>query len=142
RIHTCITDSVLEDVIGEIPPEWYEDDYDGLLRLVEQLCRRRMRIPELLLAARQSNRQPFPNWKGDWPNTRTLVTRRCATAGTRYRPKTVLATNHVSVPCCSDRVVPRGSNEERPSGPFEENKKARQGGPRQRRAQTSKRRLP
>jgi len=38
------------------------DDLDAVLRLSEQLLRRRPRVPELILAAKQSNRQPFPNW--------------------------------------------------------------------------------
>ena len=63
RIETGMTDRVLEDLIGEIPPEWYEDDYDALLRLVEHLHRRRTRIQELLLETKRSNRQPFPNWR-------------------------------------------------------------------------------
>lgn len=57
-----MNERVLDQVSREIPPEWYEDDYDALLRLLEQLHRRRGRVPELLLAAKRSNRQPFPNW--------------------------------------------------------------------------------
>jgi hypothetical protein len=52
----------LHEIAGEIPPEWYEDDYDALMRLCEQLSRRRARVPELILDAKKSNRQPFPNW--------------------------------------------------------------------------------
>ena len=63
RIETAMTERVLDELIREIPPEWYEDDYDAVLRLVEQLHRRRTRVPELLLAAKRSNRQPFPNWR-------------------------------------------------------------------------------
>jgi hypothetical protein len=46
-----------------MPPEWYEDDLDALMRLLEQLDRRRARLEELLLAAKRSSRQPFPNWR-------------------------------------------------------------------------------
>jgi len=49
--------------IRDIPPEWYEDDYDAVMRLLEQLYRRRTRVPELLLAAKNTTRQPFPNWR-------------------------------------------------------------------------------
>jgi hypothetical protein len=62
RLTTQITERVLEEVGNEIPPNWYGDDYDALLRLLEQLFRRRSLVPELILAAKQSNRQPFPNW--------------------------------------------------------------------------------
>jgi hypothetical protein len=62
RLEKRITDRALDEVLREIPPEWYEDDLDPLLRLVEKLSRRRTDVPELLLAARRSSRQPFPNW--------------------------------------------------------------------------------
>ena len=65
RLEHRITERVLAEVAGEIPPEWYADDYDGVLRLLEQLQRRRTRVPELLLSAKSSNRQPFPNWVRD-----------------------------------------------------------------------------
>ena len=63
RLENGITTRVLADMISEVPSEWYEDDYDALNRLVEQLDRRRPRVPELLLEAKRSNRQPFPNWR-------------------------------------------------------------------------------
>jgi hypothetical protein len=63
RVEKSITERVLADVIREIPSEWYEDDYDAMLRLAEQLYRRRTRVPELLLAAKNTTRQPFPNWR-------------------------------------------------------------------------------
>ncbi len=62
RLEKRVTERVLADVAGEIPPEWYADDYDAVMRLLEQLLRRRTRVPELLLSARSSNRQPFPYW--------------------------------------------------------------------------------
>ena len=57
------TDRVLEEFAKEIPPEWYYDDYDALKRLLEQLLRRVKRLEELILDAKRSNRQPFPNWR-------------------------------------------------------------------------------
>lgn len=63
RLENRLTERVLDDLLREIPPQWYEDEYDALLRLVEQLHRRRTRVPELLLAAKKSNRQPFANWR-------------------------------------------------------------------------------
>jgi len=63
RAEKSITDRVLEEMVREVPPEWYEDDYDALMRLVEQLHRRRTRVPDLLLAAKNTTRQPFPNWR-------------------------------------------------------------------------------
>ena len=65
RLEHRITERVLADVAGEIPPEWYADDYDAVMRLLEQLLRRRTRVPELLLSAKSSSRQPFPYWIRD-----------------------------------------------------------------------------
>jgi hypothetical protein len=62
RLEQRITDRVLDDVSRDIPSEWYGDGYEDLLELLEQLFRRRTRVPELLLEAKKSSRQPFPNW--------------------------------------------------------------------------------
>jgi hypothetical protein len=62
RLERRITERVLDELIQEIPPEWYEDDLDAMLRLADHVYRRRTRVPELLLAARDSSRRPFPNW--------------------------------------------------------------------------------
>jgi hypothetical protein len=62
RLEKQMTERVLDEIIRPIPPQWYEDDYDALLRLLEQLHRRRSRVPDLILDAKRSNRQPFPNW--------------------------------------------------------------------------------
>ena len=63
RLEKRITEQVLGELADEIPPEWYEDDYDAVMRLLEQLNRRRNRVPELLLAAKNCTRQPFPYWQ-------------------------------------------------------------------------------
>jgi len=63
RLEKIITERVLDKIFKEIPSEWYEDDYDAGKQLLEQLYRRRTRVPELLLAAKNTTRQPFPNWR-------------------------------------------------------------------------------
>ena len=63
RLEKKITESVLDDVAKEIPPEWYNGDQDTLFRLLEQLLRRRKRVCDLILDAKNSCRQPFMNWK-------------------------------------------------------------------------------
>jgi hypothetical protein len=57
-----MTERALDEITRPIPPEWYADDYDAVLRLLEQLHRRRQRVPDLILEAKRSNRHPFPNW--------------------------------------------------------------------------------
>ncbi len=63
RLQKRITKKVLGELADEIPPEWYEDDYDAVLRLLAQLNRRRARVEELLLSSKNCNRQPFPYWQ-------------------------------------------------------------------------------
>jgi len=62
RIEKQMTERTLDEITRAIPPEWYADDYDALLRLLEQLHHRRRRVPDLILEAKRCNRQPFPNW--------------------------------------------------------------------------------
>jgi len=63
RLSSRITETLLDDLSKQIPPEWYADDQEALYGLMERLLRRKSRVPELLLSARNSIRQPFPNWK-------------------------------------------------------------------------------
>jgi hypothetical protein len=63
RLEKRITEKVLAELAEEIPPAWYEDDYDAVLRVLEQLQRRKQRVEELILSAKSSNRQPFAGWK-------------------------------------------------------------------------------
>lgn len=63
RLENRITERVLGEEAAQIPPEWYAGDWDELERLLERLYRRRDRVRELILAARNSGRDPFPNWK-------------------------------------------------------------------------------
>jgi len=58
-----ITEKVLDELAREIPPAWYDDDYDAVMRLLDQLYRRKRRVEELLLSAKNSNRQPFSSWR-------------------------------------------------------------------------------
>jgi hypothetical protein len=62
QLERRMTERALEEITREIPPAWYDDDLDALTRLSEQLLQRRSRVEELIVAARRSNRQAFPNW--------------------------------------------------------------------------------
>ncbi len=61
RIEKQLTERALDEIIRSISPEWYADDYDAPLALLEQRHRRH-RVPDLILEAKRCNRQPFPNW--------------------------------------------------------------------------------
>jgi len=63
RLETHMTETVLGEEAGRIPPEWYADDWTALERLIERLHARRGRVRELIFSARNSGRDPFPNWK-------------------------------------------------------------------------------
>jgi hypothetical protein len=63
RLDNQMTEAVLGEEANRIPPEWYSDDWHALDRLIELLCTRRKRVRELILSARNSGRDPFPNWK-------------------------------------------------------------------------------
>ena len=63
RLEKRVTEKVLAELTEEIPPAWYEDDYDAVLRLLEQLHRRKRRVEELILSAKSSTRQPFMSWR-------------------------------------------------------------------------------
>ena len=63
RLEKRITEKVLAELAEEIPPTWYEDDYDAVLGVLEQLHRRKRRVEELILSAKSSNRQPFVSWR-------------------------------------------------------------------------------
>jgi len=75
RLQQKITEQMIDELAKEIPPEWYDHDHDALSRLLEQLYRRRKRVPELLVSARDSNRQPFPHWQGNACCSWSLSTR-------------------------------------------------------------------
>jgi hypothetical protein len=62
RLEKQMNERALDEITKQIPPAWYEDDFDAVLRLSEQLLRRRARVKDLILDAKKSNRQPFPNW--------------------------------------------------------------------------------
>jgi hypothetical protein len=63
RVEKQFTEAVLGEEAGHIPPEWYAGDWTALERLIERLFSRRTRLRELILSARNSGRDPFPNWK-------------------------------------------------------------------------------
>lgn len=62
RLEKQITERILRELAQEVPPAWYDDDYEALMTLSERLMARRSRVPDLILDAKRSNRHPFPNW--------------------------------------------------------------------------------
>ncbi len=72
-------EEVLDQAVKRIPPRWFEQttaagsgsggaaspaaEQDALEALLEQLLRRRSRVADLIEQARDSSKQPFPNWQ-------------------------------------------------------------------------------
>ncbi|HLW53471.1 MAG TPA: HipA family kinase [Candidatus Angelobacter sp.] len=46
-----------------MPEEWYQHDAQALARLIGTLYQRRLLVRDLIIAFRNSSRNPFPNWK-------------------------------------------------------------------------------
>jgi hypothetical protein len=63
RVEQRMSKAILGEIAEQLPPEWYDDEYEKLEELLHRLDQRRVRVRELLLQAHDSGRQPFPNWK-------------------------------------------------------------------------------
>lgn len=55
-------EDVVWNLAEEIPPVWYEDEWDELEKLARTLIARRGTVRELIAAFRNSVRRPFPGW--------------------------------------------------------------------------------
>lgn len=55
-------EEIIWRVAGEVPPEWYANDWEALERLVRTLIERRRLVRELITAFRMCPRRPFPKW--------------------------------------------------------------------------------
>jgi hypothetical protein len=59
----AITEETLSSIAEVVPPEWYGGNPADLEQLMEQMMKRRSRVRELIVSFRESDRDPFPNWK-------------------------------------------------------------------------------
>lgn len=58
----ALTSEVLWRIAEEVPPEWYGGNPATIEALMETLLKRKSQVRELVMAFRQSDREPFPNW--------------------------------------------------------------------------------
>jgi len=58
-----ITPSLLDQAAAEIPSAWYDDDQEALFHLLDQVYRRKNRVADMIVEAKNSSRQPFLNWR-------------------------------------------------------------------------------
>jgi hypothetical protein len=56
-------ESTVDEAYRSLPPEWVRGDEDALESMLENLMRRRKRIPELIKECSAGRVRPFPNWK-------------------------------------------------------------------------------
>ena len=54
---------VIDQAYKQAPPEWIDGEEEAFERLLEQLLRRRKRLPDLLADSRKAKSNPFPHWK-------------------------------------------------------------------------------
>jgi hypothetical protein len=55
--------SVIDSAWKEIPRSWVDDDEDLLEQMLENLLKRRSRVPDLIADVRQLRPAAFPNWR-------------------------------------------------------------------------------
>ncbi|PWT98374.1 MAG: hypothetical protein C5B51_29480 [Terriglobia bacterium] len=55
-------EEMIDQAWKRVPADWITGEEDALDHLLEQLFRRRDRVPELLSACRSARTNPFPNW--------------------------------------------------------------------------------
>jgi hypothetical protein len=53
---------VVQEIAGEVPPEWIGNDWQALEKLAAAIVERRGKVRELIAAFRDSSRKPFPAW--------------------------------------------------------------------------------
>ena len=63
RLEDRMGGRIFDGIASEVPLEWYEFDKGALYRLIEKLWARRRAVRDLILSAKNTYRQPFPNWK-------------------------------------------------------------------------------
>ena len=56
-------EEVVDQAYKQVPPEWIPGEHDQLERMLENLMRRRKRVPDLISEARKARQSPFANWK-------------------------------------------------------------------------------
>jgi hypothetical protein len=55
-------EAVVDRAWKRIPADWIAEEEDSLEHLLEELLRRRPRLPDLINASRSARTNPFPNW--------------------------------------------------------------------------------
>jgi hypothetical protein len=56
-------EEVVDQAYKQVPPEWIPGEQDEFERLLENLMRRRKRVPDMISEARRGKQSPFANWK-------------------------------------------------------------------------------
>ncbi len=62
RLKNQIDERVMDEIVSEIPPAWYDSDQDRVFRLLDRLLERRKHVAGWIVEAKESYRRPFQNW--------------------------------------------------------------------------------
>ena len=68
-----IEEEIVWRLVAEIPTEWYGGDRDSLEHLAKHLISRRGLVRDLIVAFRDSERNPFPEWRRKSEDANRLV---------------------------------------------------------------------
>lgn len=60
---THFPEEVVDRAWKRVPADWIAEEEDTLERLLEELLRRRARVPDLVKSCRSARTNPFPNWQ-------------------------------------------------------------------------------
>ena len=56
-------EEVVDQAYRQVPPQWIPGEREQLERMLENLMRRRKRVPDLISDARRAKQSPFAHWK-------------------------------------------------------------------------------
>ncbi len=63
KLETGLTERDMEEALTQMPSEWYDSDGEPLRQLLNRLWDRRSCVRDLIVAAKDTYRQPFPHWR-------------------------------------------------------------------------------
>lgn len=63
KLEKQLTEDDLEGALAQMPLEWYDSEEEALHRLLKRLWERRLYVRDLVVAAKDTYRQPFPHWR-------------------------------------------------------------------------------
>jgi hypothetical protein len=63
KLENRLTELDFAEALTQMPQEWYDSDGEALRQLLNRLWDRRLRVREMIVAAKDAYRRPFPHWR-------------------------------------------------------------------------------